>query len=329
MPRRIVLHSHLALGDIVTLTAVPRELHRLYPGQFQIAVDTPFPGLWEHNPHIVAHADYAQDWERWGEWELIHCHYDQDPIYSVHRSNEHPVHMLTSYCQDVANRLNLPSLYPAQLMGDIHLSREEYGWKSMPHERHNVQRYWLICAGGKTDFTTKWYPALHWQRVVDYFAGRIQFVQVGASGDGHYHPKLDGVINLVGQTDVRQLVRLVHSACGVVCGITSLMHMAAAVPLPTWQRRPRPCVVVAGGRESRTWYSYPTHRILESVGSLPCCAEGGCWQSHTVPLGNPEEQAKQRLCHRVVHGVPRCMALIRPEAVIMEIEKYLHGEGIE
>lgn len=318
MPRKVILKSQLALGDIVCFTAAVKELHRQYPGEFLTGVETPFPQLWEHNVDVV---DLTND----ADAELVDVHYDRDDYVSVNRSNQHPVHIIEAYCQDLANTLGLPSLRPRELKGHVYLSRDEYGWKSMPHEHFNVQRYWLICAGGKTDFTTKWWPHQSYQRVVDYFQGRLQFVQVGAAGDGHVHSALNGVIDLVGRTDLRQLIRIVHAACGVVCGITSLMHLAAAVPLPTWQKRPRPCVVVAGGREPRSWYGYQTHRILESVGALPCCATGGCWQSHTVSLGGENE----RLCERVVNNTPKCMAMIRPESVILEIEKLLESEGVE
>jgi hypothetical protein len=314
--RRIVLKSHLALGDIACLTAVPRELHAQYPGQFEIDVRTPFPDLWWHSPHITSLDDSA---------EQIDCHYDRDAWESVNRTNQHPTHMITAYCQDVANSLGI-TLRPTTLAGDIHLSREEWGWKSMPHEHHNCQRYWVIAPGGKTDFTTKIYPAASWQRVIDYFAGRIQFVAVGSLGPGQIQPQLQGVIDLRGQTDVRQLIRVIHSACGVLCGITSVMHLAAAVPRPPWQRRPRPCVVVAGGREPRTWYGYPTHRILETVGTLPCCSDGGCWHARTVPLNDGHDD---RLCERVRNNAPACMLAIRPEQVILAIEQYLDSEGIE
>lgn len=320
MSQKIILSTQLALGDVVCATAAVRELHTQCPGEYITDVRTPFPELWEQNPFITPIDDDDPEATR------IEMHYDRDPIFSVNQSNQRAVHLLQSYCQDLANHLGLRSLHPGRLAGDIYLSRDEYGWKSVPHEKHNVQRYWIIClGGGKTDFTTKWYLPEHAQRVVDYFRHRIQFVQVGALDTGHWHPELNGVIDLRGQTDLRQLIRTVHSACGVLCGITSLMHLAAAVPLPTWQRRPRPCVVVAGGREPRSWYGYPTHRILETVGALPCCATGGCWQSHTMSIGYENE----RLCERVVNGHPKCMSLIRPESVILEIEKYLESEGVE
>jgi ADP-heptose:LPS heptosyltransferase len=329
--RKVILNTQLSLGDIVCFTATIRELHQQYPSRFMTDVRTPFLDVWAHNQHITSIADNDPESER------IDCHYDRDAYVSVHRSNQHPVHLIEGYCQHLANRLGLESLRPKELKGHITLSRDEYNWMSMPHERFNVQRYWIIVCGGKTDATVKWWVPEHAQRVVDYFKGRIQFVQAGHLGDGHWHADLRGVIDLRGQTNVRELIRLVHSSAGVLCGITSFMHLAAAVPLPTWQKRPRPCVVVAGGREPRTWYSYPSHRILETVGSLPCCRDGGCWHARTVPLHgkdgdrekDPLDPANSRLCERVVSGHPKCMQMIRPESVILEIERILECQTVE
>lgn len=317
--KKLILHANLSLGDIVCFTAAVRELHTGYPGRFITDIRTPFPALWEHNPHITPLNDDDS------EAEHIECHYDRDRYVTVNKSNQHPIHLIEAYCRDLSNTLGLPGLRPRELHGHIVLSPDEYNMMSIPHERHNVQRYWIIVCGGKTDATVKWWIPEYAQRVVDYFRGRIQFVQVGHIGEGHWHADLRDVIDLRGQTDVRQLIRLVHSACGVVCGITSLMHLAAAVPRPTWQRRPRPCVVIAGGREPRTWYSYKNHRVLETVGSLQCCRDGGCWQSHTLSIGGENE----RLCERVINNHPKCMQMIRPESVILEIERCLEGQGVE
>ncbi|MDQ3776123.1 MAG: hypothetical protein M3461_18120 [Pseudomonadota bacterium] len=60
-------------------------------------------------------------------------------------------------------------------------------------------------AGGKYDFTIKWWDLGRFQRVVDHFQDRILFVQVGESG--HEHPSLQNVIDLRGKTDLRQLLR--------------------------------------------------------------------------------------------------------------------------
>ncbi len=191
-------------------------------------------------------------------------------------------------------------------------------------------RFWIVVSGGKTDFTAKWWDPERYQRVVDAFAGMIQFVQVGEAS--HHHPALEGVIDLRGKTDLRQLVRLVHHADGVLCGVTSLMHLAAAVPTKSGRPGRRPCVVVAGAREPTHWEAYPHHQYLHRVGAIPCAESGGCWKSRVVPLGDGAEQDRS-LCKSPVHGagviIPKCLSLISVSDVIRAIETYYEGGVLE
>src|SRR5207244_10704494 len=121
------------------------------------------------------------------------------------------------------------------------------------------------------------------------------FGRVG--GPGQRHPPLRDVIDLRGRTDLRQLVRLVHHAQGVLCPVTLLMHLAAAVEVPAGMPKNRPCVVVAGGREPPHWEAYPHHQFIHTVGALWCCDNGGCWKSRTVPLGDGDEKDRpESLC---------------------------------
>ena len=108
--------------------------------------------------------------------------------------------------------------------------------------------FWIVVAGGKSDYTTKWWAPDRYQRVIDHFAGHVLFVQVGESG--HAHPPLRGVLDLRGNTTLRQLVRLVYHAQGALCPVTLMMHLAAAVECPPGRVRNRPCVVVAHRRGS-------------------------------------------------------------------------------
>jgi ADP-heptose:LPS heptosyltransferase len=135
---------------------------------------------------------------------------------------------------------------------------------------------------------------------------------------------LKGVIDLRERLNLRDLIRLVYHAEGVLCPVTLLMHLAAAVETKPSARKSRPCVVVAGGREAPHWAAYPTHQFLHTVGTLSCCAEGGCWKVRTVPLGDGDyRDAKKYLCVDVVNGLPRCMDMITPEHVIGSIELFL------
>ncbi|PWU08851.1 MAG: hypothetical protein C5B50_28645 [Verrucomicrobia bacterium] len=139
---------------------------------------------------------------------------------------------------------------------------------------------------------------------------------------GHYHPPLKGVLDLRGKTSLRDLIRLVHFADGILCPVTLHMHLAAAVPLPAGRKRLRHCIVVAGGREPAHWEQYPGHHYLHTIGQLDCCATGGCWKSRTVPLGDgsPLDQP-QSLCRDVTpRGMPRCMDMISAHRVCELIE---------
>lgn len=123
-------------------------------------------------------------------------------------------------------------------------------------------RFWIMMAGGKYDFTAKWWNPDFYQEVVDHFQGRIQFVQCGEAG--HWHPPLKGVINLIGKTDTRQFVRLMYHADGVVCPVTFAMHLAAAVEMKPGRPKNRACVVIAGGREPSHWEAYPHHQFIHT-----------------------------------------------------------------
>jgi glycosyltransferase involved in cell wall biosynthesis len=314
--RKLILKNHLCPGDVVTLTAAVRDLHRCYPRQFVTDVRTPFPAIWQHNPYITPLDEKA------GGAELLECHY---PL--IHRSNTAPFHFVHGFTQFLNQQLGI-HIEPSEFKGDIHISDEEKRWCSQVHELTGEDTpFWIINAGGKYDVTVKWWDTRRYQQVVDYFRGKIQFVQVGKLND--YHPKLRGVIDLRGRTDMRQLIRLVYESQGVLCGVTALMHMAAAIETKPGMPKNRPCVVVAGGREPAQWEAYPHHQYIHTNGALFCCDQGGCWKSRTVPIGDGDERDhSSELCVNVAGHLPRCMDMITTEEVIRRIEFYFNGGAI-
>lgn len=313
MPEKLILRNFQSPGDIVMLTAAVRDLHRAHPGEFLTDVRTSCPSLWEHNPWLTPLS--MDDWDV----EILDCHY---PL--IHRSDSGPWHFLHGFIQYLNDRLDL-DIQPTEFRGDIHLSDEERGWFTRVQSEFGAARpFWLLVSGGKYDFTIKWWDHERYQQVVDHFAGRIEFVQVGEKS--HAHPPLEGVVDLRGQTTLRQLVRLVHHAQGVISPVSLLMHLAAAVPAAAGAPPNRPCVVVAGGREPPHWTAYPHHQFIHTVGALRCCANGGCWKSRTLPLGDGDEKDHpDQLCVDVVGRLPRCMDLITADDVIRRIESYFRG----
>jgi ADP-heptose:LPS heptosyltransferase len=314
--RRLILRNFLSPGDIVMLTAAVRDLHLCYPGQLLTDTRTPCPALWENNPYLTALDEHSPD------VEMIDCEY---PL--IHESNQLPYHFIHGFSQHLNSRLGL-SIRPKYFRGDIYISDLEKSWFSQVEEIvGEALPFWLVVSGGKRDYTAKWWDATRYQQVVDYFRGRILFVQVG-EGE-HEHPKLWNVIDLRGRTDLRQLVRLVYHSQGVLCPVTLLMHLAAAVEAKPGMPPNRPCVVIAGGREPPHWEAYPMHQFLHRAGALPCCENGGCWKSRAVPLGDGDEKdLLQNLCVDVVGRLPRCLEMVTVRDVIRAIEIYFEGRAV-
>src|SRR5260221_617852 len=313
--RKLILKSFLSPGDIVMLTAAVRDLHRCYPNQFVTDVRTLCPELWENNPCLTSLSETDPG------VEFIECSYAL-----IDKSSETACHCLHGFIDFFNARFGL-SIKPAAFKGDIYLSDLEKAWFSQVHEvtRRDIP-FWIVSAGGKYDVTIKWWETGRYQEVVDHFRGKIQFVQIGEIG--HHHPPLKGVIDLRGLTNLRELVRLVYHSQGVLCPITAVMHLAAAVEA----KRPgsRPCVVVAGGREPAHWEAYPDHQFIQMNGALPCCRNQGCWRDRTRPLGDGDARDQDdHLCLHVAGGLPRCMDMISSAEVIRRIELYFTGGVVQ
>jgi ADP-heptose:LPS heptosyltransferase len=316
--KQLVLRNFQSPGDIVMLTAAVRDLHRCYPDHFVTDVRTPCPGLWEHNPYLTALDESAPD------VEVIDCGY---PI--IHRSNQEPYHFVHGFSAFLNERLGL-NIRPTAFKGDVYVSALETSWISQVEEIVGANiPFWIVTSGGKNDFTIKWWDHQRYQEVVDHFRGRIQFVQVGDSA--HRHPPLDGVIDLRGKTDLRQLVRLVYHAQGVLGPVSLNMHLAAAVAMkPEYGIQHRPAVIIAGGREPMQWEAYPHHQFIHTNGALRCCDFGGCWKSRTLPLGDGDEKDRpESLCVDVVGSLPRCMDMITAAEVVRRIEMYFTGGALQ
>lgn len=311
---KLILSCQLAPGDILMLTAAVRDLHRTYPNQFLTDLRTSCPELWLANPFVTPLRDDDPEVTR------LECHY---PL--IHLSNQGSSHFINGYIQFLNQALNL-EIKPTDFRGDIHLTSHEKSALS-PITRltgHDLP-YWLIVAGGKYDFTIKWWHFSRYQAVVDHFRDRLLFVQVGHAA--HYHPPLHHVLDLRGDSSLREMIKLMYYAEGVLCPVTFFMHLAAAVPQPNEKPGTRPCVVVAGGREPPQWEAYPGHQFIHTVGTLDCCATGGCWRARTTPIGDGDEKDHpDSLCLQVTNGLPRCMDLITPADVIRRIELYLEGQ---
>lgn len=286
------------------MTAAIYSLHQSHPGRYLTSVESYWPEVFEHNPDVVGHHMPGGPHVD-GTTDLV-MHYP-----AVHQSNHRAIHFMQGWCEFLGTALGVQ----VPLLTDR--PRLYFGNPQPP-----IGGYWLVCSGGKRDFTTKLWGHHNYQKVVWLLKGDVEFVQVGgarppmpwsvatAGSQEDSHPRLDGVEDMVGRTSLRDLFDLVRRSRGVVCGVSLLMHVAAALE--------RPAVVIAGGREPVAWNAYPRQQYMHTIGALPCTTSqgdaGACWRYRTVPLGDGTIMDSNP-CQRPVGGTPECMTMVRPEQV--------------
>lgn len=312
MARRLILAHFRAPGDVLMMTPLVRDLKRIRGSEVEVDVQTSFPELWQNNPYLSN--------LRVGDpgVEYLRLNY-RSAMGRAHRGE--PIHFLTSFYYALQERAGI-SVPMLEAKPDIHLSPQE---KS---QRMIEGRYWVLVAGGKRDMPTKWYPPWKWQEVVDRLRAKGHtIVQCGGVGRIHHHPSMNGVINMVGRTTLRELLRIIYHADGVLCPITFAMHAAAALE--------KPCVVVAGGREEPWWEAYVPdygafghravlpaipHRFLHTIGLMDCCRETGCWYSAVE--GSPESKSCKLPILDPRQSYAGCMDRITPDQIVAAVDSY-------
>lgn len=285
------------------MTPALEALHNQYPGRYLTAVESSCPAIFEHNPHVRHDLDGAR---------VINMAY---PL--INQSGQRPVHFVQGYVDFLGQQLGLPLVCYVN-RPSLYFSDEERGWINQVEQHKGYRgKFWLVCSGIKFDYTVKGWGTARYQAVVDGLRGRVQFVQVGERG--HNHPPLSGVIDLRGETDARQLLRLALNAQGGIGGVSFLHHVFGALE--------KPFVTIASGMESASWERYNTGAYLTRQGCLPCCRLGGCWKARVVPLGDNDHKDRS-LCVSPVLGpepVPLCMDMIEPAEAIRAVESFYRG----
>ena len=315
-PKKLILKNFQSPGDIVVMTAAVRDLHKAHPGKYLTDIRTSANEIWEHNPNITKILDNDP------EAELIQMEY---PL--IHNSNEGAYPFITSFHFFLESKLNV-KIPATKYAGDIHISDTETSWYSAIYQiLEKDVPYWIIDAGHKTDFTAKQWGFQNWQALIN-LCKDVTFVQIGHKD--HIHPTLTGknLINLVGQTDLRQLIRLVYNAFGVVTPCSLPMVLSYSIkPHPRFNWRSRACISIGGGREPNQWQAAPNQQYVHTCGMLDCCNLGGCWKSRTIPLKDGDHKDNSLCIHpiKLPNGetIPKCMKMISPLEIAALVRKYV------
>jgi hypothetical protein len=319
---KIILKNHQSPGDLVMMAYAIKALHEQHPDKFITGVDTSCNEIFEGNPYITK-LDSKDP-----SVQVLQMDYP-----TIHESNQKPVHFVNAFAKDLETKLAKYSikLEPTEWQGAIFISEEEKGWHSQVHEILGFDPpFWVLGAGHKWDFVAKTWDFTRWQKIIDRFPD-IWFVQIGAKE--HNHPMLTGkkLINLIGKTDMRQLVRLIWHSFGVITPISLSMHLSYALePHPRYNRKSRGAIILSGGREPNHWQAAANQQFIHTCGMLPCSDLGGCWVSRLIPgqVGDGDEKDKENLCLYPIQlssgqWIAKCIDMISADEVCLLIKKYM------
>ena len=325
--RKVLFKNFQSPGDLVMLSSSIRDLKLSHP-DIEIGLDCSCKEIFENSHYIVPFGSMKK-----GD-PGVEFYKAEYPL--IHESNEGQYHFIHGFRKWMEDTLDL-KIRATKFKGDIHLSDEERGWMSQIDEMGISDKFWIIVNGGKTDYSCKWPNPLIMQEVVKYFKGKITFVQIGENGKNHFHPPLKNVINLVGKTDLRQLIRLVYNSIGVLSPVTLAMHLAQAVESKHGLHT-RPCVVLGGCREGVVWEKYSDHQYLHRL-IKSCAPYSGCWRSRATQINDGDEKDKKDLCDYPIEidypykegklKIARCINMITPHDIIRAVETYYEGNILE
>lgn len=312
----MLLHSR-SPGDVVVLTGFVRDLAAARGPELKLFVTTSAADLWRHNPYVSPKVANREDIRNFN-LQFLKMDYGLGIREQVHWA----VHFMP-YFHEFFRRTTGQTIPLTQPFPDLHFG---------PDEAEPVVSgdYWVVVGGGKSDYPIKVWHKHGFQKVVDGLGRRgFGVVQVGSLDKDHWHYQLQGphVLDLVGKTNLRDLMRVIRDSKGVICGITCAMHMAAALQ--------KPCVVIGGGREAWWWEAYvkenPSlapvvdklivpHRYLHTIGQLSCCQSAGCWKDHLPGNGKKNVCLLPTVVDDQVVGT--CMRMITAEHVLAAVDSY-------
>lgn len=286
--RKLIFQDASPLEATLWLTAALRDLHRCYPGKFITDVRSTAPALWQYHPHLTALSSEDP--------KVVWLCPPSEVLWPVDGSTLHP---LDAWVDWINQCLGL-RIRPTEYRGEVPLSAIEKRWVSKVQElAEEVVPFWILEAGGP--YSTLAGRRNSADRIVRALKGEVAFVQIGMHGEDH--PRVRGTIDLRGQSSLREWIRLIYHAQGLLTTTPFLSHLAAAVSRRHLQRRS--CVTLTANpeetlREIRKSLSRQRRRALTQIQmrgfrrAVRRSASNG-FDSEQLGAGNPEWECDQYL----------------------------------
>jgi len=297
---KVLIIRFSSIGDLTQALSIPSLIHQHTPNaEIHFVTRQDLSGLLEHNPHIqkVWRLDRKQGFS--GLWKMIQD-LKKENFTHVYDAHNNLRSFLIRKFVNAPQKLTRPMMRIKRFMllrfhknyfekpfsgqRDLLKPLEKWGYPfALPEppqlffsanekqavdsllQKYALQKF-VVLAPSAAYFLKRW-PIEHWKRLIE-LNSQVQFVVLAGPTDD-FTSELNiykNVINLTGQTSLRESAAIVHKAIAVVANDTGLLHFAEQLGKPT---------IALMGPAPFGFPSRPSTKILErSLACRPCSKHG-------------------------------------------------------
>lgn len=294
MKKRILFTTHNHIGDSLISTATVKDFMEQYGDDFSCNVNMVGMGWWENNPYLDRSINEKN------AQHIIKLEYDR----SQRRAESG--NCISGWAKRLSEYLYI-KVTVNQKTPILFFTKDEL-------ERPPVidEKYMIIDAGFQTCSTVKNWGHYNYQAVVDELRDDIRFVQVGGKEERCRHSVLNGVINMIGKTSLRDMALLMFHSEGCITPVSMPVHLAGALGKPSF--------VISGGREKPELTKYPDGHYFSTIGKFSCCSSYGCFKFFSEP-GDPIRSCVNSVRMPGGEYIPMCMVSIDSKEVVNKVRE--------
>ena len=243
-----IYYTNGGVGDELMLTAIAAAAR--VAGK-PIHVIVTYPELWQDNTDAASIQTNLARWQyaelrKWIPTSIVHLSYEMGTTKHI--------------AQQMADHANVSLPDNWHPVCSYHKPTKRVTHRIVFHNS---------CRGARYAASTKEWPQDRWSALIARLADKYEMIQIGSLMD----PPMKSVEDRRGQTTLSGAAELIASARLFVGLESGLMHVAAAVHIPS--------VIIVGGRSLPNQTCYPfNHNITRTPDCVGCGLNDGCLHNH-------------------------------------------------
>jgi ADP-heptose:LPS heptosyltransferase len=212
---KILIARQGALGDVILVTPIVRQIKKMLGLNCEISVLTSFPFVFDNNPHVHIVYSNNQISETFTGLIDLNLAYENSPA----------EHVINAY----ANKINLNVEFDKQ--PELFLNSEQN--LKVISELEQLKNPYIIIHMRNYGWPNRNFGENFWFKVVQDILARSTYdiVQIGAANEIAFNGN-DRLIDKRGQYDIHVTKGIMDHAKAVICVDTGILHVAACTDTP-------------------------------------------------------------------------------------------------